>query len=80
MPHTFVGRNKKTRGKARPFPEIAGEFHDDNQMTRLKGAIFGGRGRKYGRIGNAEKKGTDFLRDGVVKTRVRAREMGKLGM
>jgi len=36
VPHTFtLEKNKKTQ--ARAFQEIAGEFHDDNQIARRKG-------------------------------------------
>lgn len=36
VPHTFTGeKNKKTRERA--FREIAGEFHDDNQIARRGG-------------------------------------------
>lgn len=49
VPHTFRRWNKKA------FQEIAGEFHDDNQMTRQKGWQ-----RENMRHWHREEKRTDF--------------------
>lgn len=64
---TYVHREREIRKRERAFREIAGEFHDDNQMARRRGGDAGDI-RGIGSDGKREPTSRD-----VVKSRARAR-------